>query len=268
MPLRLLIISGSHPRHIYAVAPLKELGLEALYIQIQRESMIPDPPKDIAPIDSTNFKRHFAERKAAEDQYFQQAHTPDRGEVRIIKIKEEDLNTKFITSEVEKFSPGVAVVFGSGLIREPLLGLLPPHTINLHLGISPEYKGSATLFWPFYMLEPQFAGYTIHKVVTKIDAGAIYSQGVPDLNPSDGIHDVACKTVLKAQVELFRLVSHLAKGGEVNLAPQKRTGKLWLSSDFSPVHLRTIYNTFNNDLVRAHLNGEIGFSSPHIHVGF
>ena len=117
-------------------------------------------------------------------------------------------------------------------------------------------------------MEPQFAGFTIHKVVAKIDAGGIYSQGLPELNQSDGIHDVACKTVFSAQGELLRLVAHLANGGEVNLALQKRTGKLWLSSDFSPVHLRIIYDTFDNDLVRAHLNGEIGFSTPRIHVGF
>lgn len=268
MPIRLLIISGSHPRHEYAVAPLKELELETLSIQIQRENMIPDPPNNIASRDIANFKRHFEERNAAEERYFRQARTPQTVKESIVKINEGELNSNLIASEVEKFSPDIAVVFGSGLIKDPLLGLLPHHTINLHLGISPEYKGAATLFWPFYMMEPQFAGFTIHKVVSKIDAGGIYSQGMPELNQSDGIHDVACKTVLKAQAELFRLISHLAKGGDVNLATQKRTGKLWLNSDFSPAHLRIIYDTFDNDLVRAHLNGEIGFTTPRIHVGF
>jgi methionyl-tRNA formyltransferase len=268
MPIRLLIISGSHPRHLFTVEPLQKLGFETLMIQIQRENFLPDLPSGLQNRDAVNFQRHFKERKSAEENYFQQ---PGSSEVRrhpVLKINQEDLHSKRVVSEIEKFSPDIAVVFGSGLIRDPLLGMLPTHTINLHLGISPEYKGSATLFWPFYMLEPQFAGFTIHKVVAKIDAGGIYSQGVPELNLSDGIHDVACKTVLRAQAELFRLVSHLAKDGEVNLALQKRTGKLWLSSDFSPAHLRIIYDTFDNDLVRAHLNGEIGFSTPRIHVGF
>ena len=28
-------------------------------------------------------------------------------------------------------------------------------TINIHLGLSPWYRGSATLFWPSYNLEPR-----------------------------------------------------------------------------------------------------------------
>ena len=29
--------------------------------------------------------------------------------------------------------------------------------LNLHLGLSPWYKGSATLFWPFYFLQPNYS---------------------------------------------------------------------------------------------------------------
>jgi len=268
MSVKLLVISGSHPRHVYATAPLLELGFETLFVQIQREDMIPEAPSNLAVRDKENFQRHFRQRKEAEELYLKLTTPVSYNGEHGIFITDGELNSPKLADLVAKFAPDIAVVFGSGLIRNPLLSYLPEHTINLHLGISPEYKGSATLFWPFYMLEPQFAGYTIHKVVTKIDAGGIYTQGVPELSTSDGIHDVACKTVLEAQIELMRLVCHLATGGEVNTQTQKRSGKLWLTSDFTPSHLRIIYNTFDNDLVRAHLNKEVGFLHPRLHVGF
>ena len=45
---------------------------------------------------------------------------------------------------------------------DPTFAVLPKEKINLHLGLSPWFKGSVTLFWPFYHLMPQFCGSTFH----------------------------------------------------------------------------------------------------------
>ena len=37
----------------------------------------------------------------------------------------------------------VALIFGTGLIKDPLYSALPADTINMHLGLSPRYRGSA-----------------------------------------------------------------------------------------------------------------------------
>ncbi len=265
--MRLLILVGSHGRHLSVASRLLSLGLESLVISMSREEILPKPPLGLTKIDENNFIRHFKERALAEEKYFGTAAKTTSG-VEKLQIAESELNGPHVLERVKNFKPSIVVIFGTKLIKEPLLSILPKHTFNLHLGISPEYKGSATLFWPFYMLEPQYAGYTLHKVTSKIDAGDIFHQGVPELVDDDGIHDVGAKVVLIAAEALCKLVIALVEEKEIKSIQQRRTGKLWLEKDFKPEHLRVIYNDYDNDVVKAYLRNEIQGTTPILHKGF
>jgi len=145
------------------------------------------------------------------------------------------------------------------MLREPLVSALPDKTLNLHLGISPRYRGAATLFWPFYFLEPNWAGTTFHYIVHTPDGGNIVHQVRPTLDRNDGIHDVSCKAVLQSTVEAVTLLK-MDNWQTFNQKPE--AGKNFLESDFKPQHLRMIYNEFDNDIVRAYLDGEIQAKEP------
>ena len=169
----------------------------------------------------------------------------------------EDLNSPESAEFVRRIAPDIALIFGCSLIKDPLKSALPPLTVNLHLGLSPWYRGGATLFWPFYFMEPNFAGSTFHFIVNEPDAGDIIHQSVPELSSEDGIHDVACKTVVASSEDAVRLLKIAAAGGRWDRYRQKGTGKNFLRSDFRPEHLRVIYNVFNDDMVRHFLDGNI-----------
>lgn len=264
--MKLLIFAGSHRRHSSVVSRLLSLGLESLVISMSREDMLPKPPLGLIKLDEDNFIRHFKERALAEEKYFGSAETRNRN-IESIQVLEKELNGAKVFEKVKQFKPSIVVIFGILLIKERLLSILPEQTVNLHLGISPEYKGAATLFWPFYMLEPQFAGYTLHKVTSKIDAGDILYQGVPELVNDDGIHDVGAKVVIIAAEALRDLVIAMVEEKEIKTVQQRRTGKLWLKKDFKPEHLRLIYNLYDNDIVKAYLSTEIQGRTPILHKG-
>jgi methionyl-tRNA formyltransferase len=157
--------------------------------------------------------------------------------------------------------PDRAIIFGTGMIRGQLASVLPKDTINMHLGLSPRYRGAATLFWPFYMLEPNHAGATFHHIVHSPDAGDIIHQVVPKLEKGDGIHDTACKTVLQATTEAVALLGMTSW----ELFKQKpEAGKNFLESDFQPRHLRMIYQAHDNDIVDLYLAGEIHPKEPNL----
>ena len=165
---------------------------------------------------------------------------------------------------VKSINPDVVLIFGSDLIKEPLLSILPKQTLNLHLGISPRYRGAATLFWPFYFLEPNYAGSTFHYIISEPDAGDIVHQCIPKLDSSDGIHDVASKTVITSANDAIKLLDILEKGGQWIRNKQKGTGKNFLSGDFKPEHLRLIYGTFNDDIVNHYLQKKLNPKSPNL----
>lgn len=257
--VRIMWIGGSHPRHLYYANAINEQFPITAAIIEQRGAMVPQPPVGLDERDRSNFELHFANRDQAERRYFGDQAPP---RVPILETSSEDLNSQESGDFVEKFDPEVVLIFGCGLIKGKLYSALPTNTINLHLGLSPRYRGAATLFWPFYFMEPAFAGTTFHFIVPEPDAGDVVHQVVPELKPEDRIHDVACKAVIQSSKAAIDLLEILASGGEWKRYKQKGTGKNFLSSDFKPEHLRVIYDVFDDDMVKQYLDSRLVSKKP------
>lgn len=253
--MKYLIIGGDHPRHLYYINSIFENCDVTGMILEHRESFVPKPDSSLEKIDRENFTMHFANREKYERKFFgSERKIPD---TKIHYVTENSLSNKESVDFLASTDADVAFIFGSGMIREPLFSALPKYKINLHLGLSPRYRGSATLFWPFYFLEPNWAGSTFHVITGEPDAGSIIHQSVPELEKGDTIHEVACKVVRQSAVDVVKIIKKLENDGEVPLHRQKSTGKNFLTRDFMPQHLRLIYNQFNDDITDYFLDGRI-----------
>lgn len=256
-PIRTLFIGGTHPRHLYFINRImqhprvKRVGV----LLQEREDILPPVPPGTQPHDAELWRRHFSFREAKEATFFRGQKPPHDSRI----IAPEELNTEDTARSVEWDRPDLCLVFGSGMIREPLLSALPTDTINMHLGLSPRYRGAATLFWPFYFLEPNWAGVTFHRLVNEPDAGKVLHQCRPNLLHRDTLHDVACRAVVHATMDMFKL---LDRWPDWEFMHQRATGKNFLASDFQPAHLRPIYDVWNDQIVDAYLRGEIGKPNP------
>lgn len=252
--MKIMTISGNHPRHLYYLNSIaKEFPISGT-ILVGRENILPLPPKGIEEIDRLNFIKHFENREKAENKYFGEQNLPS---AEILKVSD-DLNSKKSVEFVKKIKPDLVLIFGSGLVKDPLYSVLPKNTINMHLGLSPRYRGAATLFWPFYMLEPHWAGATFHHIISEPDAGEIIHQTTPKLSRGDKIHDVACKTVIAATKDMIKILKIVHSGKELKTYKQKSSGKNFLGKEFRPEHLRVIYTQFEDKIVDLYLDKKIG----------
>jgi folate-dependent phosphoribosylglycinamide formyltransferase PurN len=264
---KILFIGGTHYRHLYYADQInKKYPLAGSVLQV-RKGMKPVMPESGKHRDRKllyYWTKHFENRVEAEQSYFGQPTSLITNEIK----SHDDLNSKGVISFVKEINPDIALIFGCGMIKGELAEALPELTINLHLGLSPRYRGAATLFWPFYFLEPQWAGCTFHKIVDEPDAGDILHQCVPELERGDKIHDVACKAVMKATEDMIKLLNRYCLGYGLSpdkqhfttgwrFSPQSTTGKNFLSRDFQPPHLRMIYETYNDDIVDQYLDGNL-----------
>jgi folate-dependent phosphoribosylglycinamide formyltransferase PurN len=257
--LKIVSIGGNHNRHLYYINTIqKNFYLSGSIIE-KRENSLPKPPKETRGLDKKNFIKHFHDREKAEKKYFGKQKYP---QCDILEILSNELNTEKTKNFINKIKPDLVLIFGSGLIKNPLAKVLPKNTINLHLGLSPRYRGSATLFWPFYFLEPNFAGSTFHYIINEPDAGDIIHQVVPELDLLDGIHDVSCKAVISATNDAVILVENFTNNRSFKRFKQKSSGKNFLTKDFKPEHLRMIYNVYNNNIVKEYLNGNLIGKDP------
>jgi methionyl-tRNA formyltransferase len=257
--VNLLLLGGTHPRHLYflnAVANHPAVELVGALVQ-SRETMLPRPPEGATAHDRQLWAHHFSARDAKEAEYFGAQEV--RFDAR--RVAPEELNAPHIAAWVYDLDPrpDIAIIFGCGMIRGQLFAALPEIKLNLHLGLSPRYRGAATLFWPQYFLEPQWAGTTLHQIVDEPDAGRVLHQSVPVLKAGDTIHDVSCRAVSQATADTTRLL-HRFPAWEYR--EQRNTGKCFLARDFQPAHLRLIYDGWEDRIVDAHLEGAIGGRDP------
>ena len=257
--MKILWIGGTHFRHLYYINTINEIFPISGAIVQQREEIIPSPPEDLGEIDKKNFIRHFENRDIAEKKYFGIQSIP---KCPILQVSKEDLNSERSVDFVKEIDPDLVLIYGCELVKEPLCSALPYNTINLHLGLSPRYRGAATLFWPFYFMEPTYAGTTFHYIVSEPDAGDIIHHVVPELCVEDGIHDVGCKSVVQSAKDAIRLIEIMDSKKEWKRHKQKATGKNFLIRDFKPEHLRVIYNVFDDDMVKQCLEGSLVSQQP------
>ena len=257
--LKILWLGGNHCRHLYYANSIQEKYKFSGGIIEVRENSLPDPPENIQDLDRNNFINHFDERKRCEKKYFGDQDYP---KCNLLEVNESELNSEKAKNFIDEIRPDLALIFGTGMVREPIISSLPENTINLHLGLSPRYRGSATLFWPFYFLEPNYAGITFHYITDEPDAGDIIHQLTPQLEIGDGIHDVSCKAIISAANDAIKLIEKFYQNKTLIKYKQKATGKNFLTNDFKPEHLRMIYNVYNNNIVDYYINGSLKCRQP------
>jgi len=261
--MKVLFMTGSHPRHLFIARKLYDSGNLAGLVVERRGNFLPSPPPGILEIDRNNFIRHFQDREQAEFQAFGNIDLSYfDSQLPIRQVTPTELNSEATKSWLQEYRFDIAVSYGIHKLQNDLLDVLPDRAWNIHGGLSPWYRGTVTLFWPFYFLKPNWAGMTIHQLSAKIDAGDIIHHAVPELKRGDGVHDVACRAVQQVAVDLLRIMDKLESGESVKEIPQKSNGKLFLNAEWTPQHLRLIYNTFDNDIVDRYLDGEFGSSEP------
>lgn len=253
-----VLFSGTHERHLFVHKQVIDIFDDVLVIIMQREETVPECPPGLTVTDEVNFKRHFADRNTVEMREYGKLDSKNIfSGCKTHSVLPNALNSAEVVDIVRSFKPDMAFIFGSGLIKDNLFQILPTNKINLHLGLSPWYKGGATLFWPFYFLQPQYAGVTFHQITEKPDAGEIIHQECPELFRDDGIHDVGARCVIDAANSARKICEKFIVDGKFNGKIQKTTGRVWRSKDFHPSHLRIIYNLFNNDIVKAYIDGNL-----------
>ncbi len=261
--MRVLLFSGSHSRHLFVLSKLLQLDADFRVVVMERESVMPEPPKNIAHRDRANFDMHFKNRLETESAAFGElTFQSTYSGLDMLVCNSKTLNAKETVDFVKRETNDVCIVFGCDLINGELLQSLPALSLNFHLGLSPWYKGSATLFWPFFFMEPQCAGITIHKIVAAADAGEILHQSVPILKTGMGIHDVGVSTVLQGAEDLLAALKKLIADIPLNFTAQRTLGRLFLTRDFEPQHLRVNYDLFNDRMVDEYLSGRLGTKTP------
>jgi phosphoribosylglycinamide formyltransferase 1 len=186
--MRLAIFTSNALRHKYLANTLAALVQDCMVVVEAK----PGDGVEQSP-EADTLAKHFAGRYAEEVRYFRGNDLLHRSSLPVLHG---EVNSGVVLDAIDGFQPDAAVVFGASIIREPLLSRISVgRFINLHLGLSPYYRGSGTNFWPFVNRELQYVGATLLHIDAGIDTGDIIAHVRPEFTPDDTVHSAGCKTI-------------------------------------------------------------------------
>jgi methionyl-tRNA formyltransferase len=108
--------------------------------------------------------------------------------------------------EMDKYlsEADVVIVFGSSYIKEPLVTkLIKKKAINIHTGISPQYRGVDCNFWALFDGNPHLVGATIHLLDRGLDSGDILKFVYPQYVKRLDLFYLTMSVVKSAQASLI-----------------------------------------------------------------
>ena len=204
--MKIAIFTSNHPRHLAMVRRLAAFA--DVHAVIECSTLFPGAVKDSLYNQSPLMKDYFDHVLAAERQVFGAVDfLPER--VRVLNLRLGDLNALPLSVFSEALAADCAVVFGASYIKGPLAeALIEKRAVNMHMGVSPYYRGSACNFWAIHDGHPELVGATVHLLTRGLDSGDMLFHALPKPAPCDPFV-LGMKAVEAAQVALC---AHLQKG--------------------------------------------------------
>ena len=126
------------------------------------------------------------------------------------------INSEQTKKLLKELQPGCVVVTGTRIISGEILECIAAKFINIHVGITPLYRGVHGAYWALVRNDRKACGVTVHLVDKGIDTGGILEQGVISPSAEDnfvtyGLHQLAVgipllkkavKAVLENRIEI------------------------------------------------------------------
>lgn len=244
--MRIAVLTSDSRRHSFLIDTLAD---RHEIVGVVRESK--PPPEVLTPL----VQEHQKEREAAEERYFGTARggSPDLPTVR---VERGGLNDPETLQAIRSLSADGIAVFGTGILKGPLLELSPGRLINLHLGLSPYYFGSGTNLWPLINGEPEYVGITVHHIDPGIDTGKVIAQARPVLSATDDPHDVGCKTIIRGAEVLASVFARLEKGAIEGADQPDVGGRTYRRRDVDDPAIERLRANFDAGMIPAYLDAK------------
>jgi methionyl-tRNA formyltransferase len=230
-PLRVMVLCGRSPRHLYVanvlcrsadvLAIVQETGSDVSWSKLAKKLR----PDNLAR-KAWRWLRDRRRYTGNPERSFFFGDGPAQLDRPELVNEVPHINHPEVIALARRLKPDLIAVFGTSLIRGELLNEGRLGIANLHGGLSPEYRGADCTFWALYNGEPQKVGCTLHWIDAGIDTGGLIAHVSPKVLPDDDelrLFWRAVQTSADAYAELLRRLAAGERFGQT----QPHKGRLY-----------------------------------------
>lgn len=202
---------------------------------------------------------HVAARDQSEQDFFG-VLPPET--VPLINIPKGRINDDAVVARIKDLNCDLLVCFGSSLICSDLLKVYEGRFLNVHLGLSPYYRGSGTNVWPMVNRELHMVGATFMLIDAGIDTGTILHQIRAEVFLGDGPHTIGNRLIKNVAAVYSDVIASFDRlTDETQL---QADGRLYKQADWNEDAARRLYQNFKGGMVEDHLTRFVEADHPPI----
>ena len=246
--MKVTLFTANQTRHNYFVNILSNIATELFVVQENRTIFAGTVPGHYPATDT--MKEYFSKVSNAQKELFGNSYiSAIKKNINLLPLKGGDLNKCSIEFLSDFLKSEVYLVFGSSYIKGELVDFLINHkALNIHMGVSPYYRGTDCNFWALFDNNPHLVGATIHMLSKGLDSGPVLYHTLSEIKDDPFIYSMSTvKSALHALVErinnetIFKYLPELQnKSKEVRYSRK---------------------NEFNDEIVKSFLSKKIDLNS-------
>ena len=171
--MKITLLTANQNRHNYLVNLLSN-NCDELFVVQENRTIFPGIVPGYYPATKT-MKKYFENVVNAQSKIFGNSHINCKNKnIHLFPLQSGDLNKCSIDTLSDFLKSDVYVIFGSSYIKGDLVNFLVKNkALNIHMGVSPYYRGTDCNFWALYDGNPHLVGATIHMLSKGLDSGAM-----------------------------------------------------------------------------------------------
>ncbi len=218
--MKVTVFTSNQARHLAYIKSLATIS-DVVYAVVESTTLFPGKVKDFfdqSPVMQAYFSRVLEAESAV---FGDPGFTPQN--VRVLPMKMGDLSSCPRPQLQEALDSDVFLVFGSSFIKGWLVeALVQKGAVNIHMGLSPYYRGSSCNFWALFDGKPAHVGATIHLLSKGLDSGEMLFHVTPEFIGQTPF-EFSMSAVKEAQ---DAVVTHLQRGTLFSFAPLAQDSSL------------------------------------------
>lgn len=252
--MKLIILTGNDLRHEYFrkhIANEKSLNVLSSYCESNKAG-------SEAIHKSLIERQHFNARIQSEMDFFKTANLNIIDSSNPIIISKGRVNEMDIVDNIIKDNPDLILCYGASIIKSKLLDIYKGRFINIHLGLSPYYRGSGTNVWPIIDNRLDLIGATFMHIDKGVDTGRIIHQIRSKILLGDSPHTIGNRLIKDMVETCIKLILNF---NDLCDMPQlDKEGKLFRDNDFNEHSCQKLYGNLQNNIIEKFINSNCDYA--------
>ena len=189
--MKITLFTANQARHNYLINLLSSVATEINVVQENR-TIFPGIVPGHYPATDT-IKEYFSKVINAQKELFGNSYiSGTKKNLNLLPLESGDLTRCSIEYLSDFLKSDIYVVFGSSYIKGELVDFLVYHkALNIHMGVSPYYRGTDCNFWALFDNNPHLVCATIHMLSKGLDSGPILYHALSEIKDDPFVYTMS-----------------------------------------------------------------------------